>query len=37
MASTLTKNRNGAITYLRVIAMLGIFIDHAVTYMDIPL
>lgn len=29
--------KNGAIVYLRVIAMLGIFIDHAVVYMDIPL
>lgn len=31
------SNRNVAIMYVRVVAMLFIFIDHAVAYMDIPL
>lgn len=38
MTALLEKsNRNVAIMYVRVVAMLFIFIDHTVAYMDIPL
>lgn len=37
MKQEIDNKRNIAIMYIRVIAMLFIFIDHAVTYMDIPL